>query len=477
MSSRRATARPAAKKRAATRRSSSKRESKRGRGGAGRAAGGLPLPSWIARKRDGGELDDDALRAIVEGAARGSVPDYQLAALLMAIVWRGMSARELATWLDAMVASGDRLRLSGVPGIKVDKHSTGGVGDKISLCLAPLVAACGVPVPMMSGRSLGHTGGTLDKLEAIPGFRTALTPREFERVLGKTGLVLAGQSARLAPADKILYALRDATATVESIPLIASSILSKKIAEGADALVMDVKVGSGAFLPERQRARALARTIVQLGGRAGLRVVALLTAMDQPLGRAVGNACELAEAIEVLRGGGPDDTRALTVRLGAEMLVLGERARDGISGAAMIENAIGSGAGLERLRACVALQGGDVRVIDDVTRLARAPRTADIHATSAGYVTHLDAGLVGRAATLLGAGRLRKEDQVDAGVGVHLDRKVGEQVAVGDRLATVRFTDARRWAAARPLLQRAFAIGARTSRHQKLILETLAPPA
>jgi pyrimidine-nucleoside phosphorylase len=304
-----------------------------------------------------------------------------------------------------------------------------------------------------------------------------LTPREFERVLGKTGLVLAGQSARLAPADKILYALRDATATVESIPLIASSILSKKIAEGADALVMDVKVGRGAFLRERQRARVLARTIVELGGRAGLRVVALLTAMDQPLGRAVGNACELAEAVDVLRGGGPPDTRALTVRLGAEMLVLGGRASDRDSGATMIENAIGSGTGLERLRACVGLQGGDVRVIDDVSRLVLAPRSADIHATSAGYVTQLDAGLVGRAATVLGAGRLRKEDEVDAGVAVHLDKKVGEQVAAGDRLATVRFADERRWAIARPLLQSAYAIGARASGRQKLVLETIASPA
>ncbi|MBC8132986.1 MAG: thymidine phosphorylase [Deltaproteobacteria bacterium] len=433
----------------------------------------MPVPTWIARKRDGGALDDDAVRAIIDGASRGVIPDYQISALLMAIVWRGMSPRELAVWLDAMVASGDRLKLESVAGTKVDKHSTGGVGDKISLCLAPLVAACGVPVPMMSGRSLGHTGGTLDKLEAIPGFRTALSPREFERVLAKTGLVLAGQSARLAPADKILYALRDATGTVESIPLIASSILSKKIAEGADALVMDVKVGSGAFLPERARARMLARTIVDLGGRAGLRVIALLTAMDQPIGRAVGNACELAEAIEILRGGGPADTRALTVRLGAEMLVLGGRARDGRIGAALIEGAISSGAGLERFRKCVALQGGDVRVIDDVARLPRARRTKEIRARTGGWVTRVDAGLVGRGATALGAGRLRKEDRVDAGVGIQIDRKVGDEVRRGDRLATVHYTDAARWAVAGPMLEQAFVVGPRAPRVGRLVLETI----
>ncbi|MES1205084.1 MAG: thymidine phosphorylase [Pseudomonadota bacterium] len=435
--------------------------------------GQLPLPSWIAHKRDGGELDDAALRAIVAGASDGSVPDYQLASLLMAIVWRGLSPRELRTWLNAMVESGDRLRLASVPGIKVDKHSTGGVGDKISLCLAPLVAACGVPVPMMSGRSLGHTGGTLDKLEAIPGFRTALDPDEFERVLGAAGLVLAGQSARLAPADRVLYALRDATATVESIPLIASSILSKKIAEGTNGLVMDVKVGSGAFLPERARARALARTIVDLGRRAGLRVVALLTAMDQPIGRAVGNACELVEALEILAGAGPADTRALTVRLGAEMLVLGKRARDRAAGARLIEAAIATGAGMERLRRCVALQGGDLRALDDVTLLPRAREVAEIRAPASGWITRVDAGLVGRAATLLGAGRLRKEDAVDAGVAILLDRKVGDEVRRGDRLAEARYTDGARWAAAVPLLRRAFVIGPRRARPAPLIIETI----
>ena len=434
----------------------------------------LPVTTWIARKRDGGVLDDDAIRALIAGAATGRVPDYQLAAMLMAIVWRGLSPRELGTWLDAMVASGDRLRLSAIAGVKVDKHSTGGVGDKISLCLAPLVAACGVPVPMMSGRALGHTGGTLDKLESIPGFRTALDPRAFARVLAKAGLVLAGQSARLAPADRILYALRDATATVESIPLIASSILSKKIAEGTDALLMDVKVGRGAFLPERARARELARTLVALGSRAGLRVVALLTAMDQPIGQAIGNACELAEAIDVLRGGGPADTRALTVRFGAEMLVLGKRARDLGEATRKIEAAIGSGAGLEKLRLCVRLQGGDVRVIDEPQRLPRARHQAVLRAPRAGFLTALDAGALGRAATRLGAGRARKEDRVDPGVGITLQVKEGDAVERGSPLATVYYTEQARFEAVRAALEGSFTVGPRRPRARPLIVERIA---
>jgi pyrimidine-nucleoside phosphorylase len=365
------------------------------------------------------------------------------------------------------------MRLSGVRGVKVDKHSTGGVGDKISLCLAPLVAACGVPVPMMSGRALGHTGGTLDKLESIPGFRTALTPRAFLRVLTKTGLVLAGQSAQLAPADRILYALRDATATVESIPLIASSILSKKIAEGTDGLLMDVKVGRGAFLPEKARARELARTLVALGGRGGLRVVALLTAMDQPIGQAIGNASELVEAIDVLRGGGPADTRALTVRFGAEMLVLGKRARELAEGTRRIEAAIASGAGLEKLRACVRLQGGDVRFIDEPQRLPRARHEAVIPAQRGGFLTALDAGLLGRAATRLGAGRARKEDRVDPGVSILLQRKEGDDVQRGEPLALVRYADPARFAAVRAMIEDAFTVGPTRPRKRPLILERI----
>ena len=433
----------------------------------------LSVPTLIARKRDGGALGDGDIRALVAGAAAGEIPDYQLAALLMAIVWRGMSARELVVWTEAMIESGDRLRLSEVPGRKVDKHSTGGVGDKISLCLAPLVAACGVPVPMMAGRALGHTGGTLDKLESVPGFRTALSPAEFRRVLGRAGLVLAGQSARLCPADRILYALRDATATVESVPLIASSILSKKVAEGAEALVLDVKVGAGAFLRVRAQGRALARTLVRLGARLGLEVRALLTAMEEPLGVEIGNACELGEAIEILRGGGPGDVRGLTVRLGAEMLVLGRRAPDRAEGARLIEQAIASGAGLERLALCVRLQGGDARVIDEPARLPRARRSHVVRATRTGVVVRVDAGLIGRAATLLGAGRLTKEDRVDPGAGITLAAKVGARVGRGDVLCVVRCDEDGRWAASRHLVAAAFRIGSRARPEAPLVLETV----
>jgi pyrimidine-nucleoside phosphorylase/thymidine phosphorylase len=439
----------------------------------GRGKAPLAVPALIARKRDGGALTDAEIEAVIAGASTGAIPEYQIAALLMAIVWRGLDERELATWTRAMIASGDRMSLAAVRGRKVDKHSTGGVGDKISLCLAPLVAACGVPVPMMAGRGLGHTGGTLDKLEAIPGFRTALEPREFQRVLSRAGLVLAGQSARLVPADRLLYALRDATATVESIPLIASSILSKKVAEGTDALVMDVKVGLGAFLPLRGHARTLARTLVSLGRRLGLEVRALLTAMDEPLGAEIGNANELAEAIEILRGGGPADVRALTLRLGAEMLLLGRAAPTRAQATAKLERAITSGAGLERLALCVRLHGGDARVIDDTSRLPRARREHVLRAPRAGYVDTVDAGLLGRGATLLGAGRLRKEDHVDPGVGITLHAKRGARLARGEALCTVRYTDEARFRAARLQLEGAFRIGARAPARTPLVLETL----
>jgi pyrimidine-nucleoside phosphorylase len=436
----------------------------------------LAMPSLIARKRDGGELADADLRAVIAGAAAGDIPEYQLSALLMAIVWRGMTTRELVTWTLAMIDSGQRLRWPGLRGPKVDKHSTGGVGDKISLALAPVVAACGVYVPMMAGRALGHTGGTLDKLETIPGFRTRLDPTAFGRVLARAGFVLAGQSATLAPADRVLYALRDATATVESIPLIASSILSKKVAEGADGLVMDVKVGSGAFLPELAQARELARTLIALGRRLGLTVRALLTDMDQPLGEAVGNALEVREVIDVLRGAGPPDVRALTVRLGAEMLVLGGVARDRRAGERAIEAALSSGAGLERLRLGIRLQGGDPRVLDDPDRLPRARHTRTIRTARPGVVARVDAGAIGRAATLLGAGRLRKEDRIAPGAGILVHAKPGQRLDRGDALCTLAFDDPARARAVRPLLAEAFQIQdpRRRVTPRPLVLETLA---
>jgi pyrimidine-nucleoside phosphorylase len=431
------------------------------------------MPPLIAHKRDGGELDDADIHAAIAGAAAGTIPDYQLSALLMAIVCRGMTTRELVTWTIAMIDSGDRLRWPGAGRRAVDKHSTGGVGDKISLALAPLAAACGLSVPMVAGRALGHTGGTLDKLEAIPGFRTALTPREMARVMARAGFVLAGQTARLVPADRTLYALRDATATVESIPLIASSILSKKVAEGARALVMDVKVGSGAFLPARTDARSLARTLASLGKKLGLPVRALLTDMEQPLGRAIGNAAEVREAIDVLRGGGPADTRALTVRLGAEMLVAGRAARDLRDGAERIEDAIASGAGLDRFRLGVELQGGDVRAIDDPSRLPRARHARTLRAPRRGIVGRVDAGLLGRAATLLGAGRLRKEDRIAPGAAIILHVKLGASVDRGDPLCTVEYDDDGRAIAASPYIEQAFAIGSKRPRPRPLVLESL----
>jgi pyrimidine-nucleoside phosphorylase len=429
-----------------------------------------PAAAWIAHKRDGGALDAATIRRFMQALVDDRLPDYQVSALLMAILFRGMQPAELRVWTQAMIDSGDHLSLADVPGPKVDKHSTGGVGDKISICLAPLVAACGVGAPMLVGRALGHTGGTLDKLEAIPGFRHQLTPAQFRRVLRATGFVIAGQTPRLVPADRKLYALRDATATVESIPLIASSILSKKVAGGADALLLDVKLGQGAFLPSARLTRQLARTLVDLGRQLGLPTVALLTAMDQPLGRQVGNASELAEALEVLRGDGPRDTRALTVRLGAEMLRLGGVARTLEAGTRAIEAAIASGAGMERLVRAVALQGGDVTVLEHPERLPRARRQLVLRAARPGWVQRLDARAIGQAATLLGAGRLRKEDQVDPAVGISLHAKLGDAVARGGGLATLWYNDPRHLGVARGLALGAFTIGVGRPRARPLVL-------
>jgi pyrimidine-nucleoside phosphorylase len=391
----------------------------------------------IQRKRDGGRLSGEEIRALIAAYTAGEIPDYQVAALLMAVFFRGLDAAELSAWTDAKLRSGEVLDLSDVPGVKVDKHSTGGVGDKISLPLAPLVAACGVPVPMISGRGLGHTGGTLDKLESIPGFRVDLPPGRFRRQVAELGCCLIGQTATIAPADKKLYALRDATATVESIPLISSSILSKKLAEGIDALVLDVKVGRGAFMKRREDARLLARTMVGIGEAMGKRVVALLTAMDEPLGRTVGNALEVRESLDVLRGGGPADVVELTVRLGAEMLVLGGVARDLADGELRVRRAIADGSGLARFRAIVAAQGGDVRAIDDPSRLPAAPRRVEVPAPRDGFVAAIDSLELGHAAVALGAGRARKEDAVDPGVGFELLWKAGDPVRAGEPIARI----------------------------------------
>jgi pyrimidine-nucleoside phosphorylase len=380
----------------------------------------------IRRKRDGGELAATEIREFVRGVTSGAIPDYQAASMLMAIFWRGLAPQELSALVDAMLHSGDVIDLSDIALTKVDKHSTGGVGDKISLPLAPAVAACGVAVPMISGRGLGHTGGTLDKLESIPGFRTQLDAGEFRRVLGECGLVLAGQSERLVPADRKLYALRDVTGTVESIPLIASSIMSKKLAEGIDGLVLDVKVGRGAFMKDVDRARELARTLVQIGRNAGKKTVALLTAMDEPLGRAVGNLCEVMESVEVMRGKGPADVRELTIALGAEMLGTPD-------GRDRITRALDDGSALERFRRCVRAQGGDDSIFD---RTPIYPVGRDVMAERSGYLD-LDAEQIGLCAVEAGAGRARKEDSIDPLVSIFFHKKSGERVEKGERVATV----------------------------------------
>lgn len=412
----------------------------------------------IQRKRDGGRLSPGEIRWVIAEYTADRLPDYQMSALLMAIFKEGLDAEELAAWTDAMLHSGDTLDFSHVAAPKVDKHSTGGVGDKVSIPLAPMVAACGVAVPMMSGRGLGHTGGTLDKLETIPGFRTALDPPEFRAILARTGLVLAGQSETLVPADRRLYALRDATGTVESIPLISSSIMSKKLAEGLDALVLDVKMGRGAFIRDPARARLLAETMAGIGVAHGVPVTAVLTDMSQPLGRAVGNACEVAEGIEVLQGGGPPDLLAVTYRLAEEMLLLGGVAADRADARARLEQAVASGAAFAKLIEVVKAQGGDPAVVHDPGRLPRAPHEHVFAAPRAGYLVGVDALDIGVAAVRLGAGRARKEDPIDPGVGISVLAKVGDRVDAGRPLAALRWAETGRRDEALPLVKRAFAI-------------------
>ncbi|HEX6135314.1 MAG TPA: thymidine phosphorylase [Longimicrobiales bacterium] len=391
----------------------------------------------VRRKRDGAELSPAEIRWFFESYGTGAVEEYQMSAFLMAVYFRGVSSAELAALVDVMIRSGAVADLSAVSGIKVDKHSTGGVGDKVSIVLAPLVSALGVPVPMMSGRGLGHTGGTVDKLETIPGFRTDLSLREFADQLLRTGCALIAQTDEIAPLDRRLYALRDVTATVESIPLIASSIMSKKIAEGIDALVLDVKVGSGAFLPEAERAAELARTMIGIGEASGMRVVALLTAMDRPLGHAVGNALEVEECVLALRGGGPEDLRALTLALAAEMLVLAGAAADTAAAEAMATAALDDGRALEKLREVIEAQGGNAMVLDDAAILPQAEARRVVHAGRSGIITRMDVRAIGAAAVELGAGRRSLGDEIDPAVGFHITIKPGSRVEHDEPIATV----------------------------------------
>ena len=427
----------------------------------------------IRAKRDGQVLSPEDIAAVLQAYTAGEIPDYQMAALLMAVYFRGLDGPELAAWAGAMLHSGDVVDLSAIPGLKVDKHSTGGVGDKISIPLAPLVAACGVRVPMISGRGLGHTGGTLDKLESIPGFRTDLSPERFKEGVATVGACMIGQTDTLVPADRKLYALRDVTGTVESIPLISASIMSKKLAEGVSGLVLDVKVGSGAFMKTVERARELARTMVGIGQLQGVRTVAFLTDMSQPIGWAVGNALEIEESIQVLRGCGPADTVALVVTLGGAMLVLGGAVADPAAGEAAIRAAITSGAGLAKFKEMVAFQGGDPAVADDPDRLPRAASRRDVAAPASGFVVAVDSEKVGLAALVIGGGRRRKEDHIDPAVGLRVRVRVGDAVREGDPLATLEFNDPSAVPVAEDLLRQAYEIGPTAPVTGPMVLEVV----
>jgi pyrimidine-nucleoside phosphorylase len=397
----------------------------------------MVIPSLIQHKRDGNPLTASQWGELIREYTAGRVPDYQMSALLMAVVWRGLSVEELAALTDAMLESGDRLNFDGMARPRADKHSTGGIGDKVSLLLAPMIAGCGVAVPMMSGRGLGHTGGTLDKLESIPGFRTALTLREAKAQVERIGCAMLGQTPEIAPADKRLYALRDVTGTVESIPLISASIMSKKLAEGLNGLVLDVKTGSGAFLPERDQALELARTMIGLGQSHGCPTVALLTAMDRPLGRACGNALEVEEAIEGLRGEGPPDLMEVTYALGVEMLLLVGVASNAADARRRLEQSVTSGKAMETLALVVEAQGGDPRVLEDPDLLAQAGEVEVYRAPRDGVVAAVEPRRIGRAILELGGGRRTIEDEIDPAVGFVIPAKPGDRVRAGEPLASV----------------------------------------
>lgn len=413
----------------------------------------------IRKKRDGEALSKSEIDTFVLGATAGEWPDYQVAALLMAIVLRGMTPEETANLTLAMVRSGVRLDLSDIPGPKVDKHSTGGVGDKTSLVLVPLAASCGVIVPKMSGRGLGHTGGTLDKLESIPGFRVRLSLDEYRASLRAIGCALVGQTADIAPADKVLYGLRDVTATVDSVPLIAASVMSKKLAEGLTALVLDVKCGRGGFMKSPAEARQLAQAMVAIGTANGIRTQALVTNMDHPLGRAVGNSLEVIEALETLKGRGPGDLNGLAVDLAAAMVRLGGVVGNDADAVERVRDALISGRALEKFRQLIERQGGDPRVVEDYSRLPSAPHRATVTADRTGYVCQLEAESIGRATMLLGAGRNRVTDTIDPAVGAIVHVRPGDRIERGDTLIELHYRDNSRLEAAVELARSACQLG------------------
>lgn len=429
----------------------------------------------ILKKRNGGELSRDEIEFIVSGYTGDTIPDYQMAALLMAIYFRGMSHRETADLTMAIVNSGETISLEAIPGIKVDKHSTGGVGDKTTLVLAPLVASAGVPVAKMSGRALGHTGGTIDKLESIPGFNVNLEPDAFIKQVQKINIALMAQTGKLAPADKKLYALRDVTATVDSIPLIASSVTSKKIASGADAILLDVKCGSGAFMKNMADAVKLAETMVSIGGMVNRRMAAVVTGMDRPLGRCVGNALEVGEALETLRGGGPGDLKELCLTLGAHMLVLAQAEKSFETARARLEKLLQNGEALNKFKALIEAQGGDVSIIDNPAKLPSASIKHKVEATASGYVTSVNALAIGNAAMLLGAGRKKKDDPVDHAAGIELVKKPGDPVVSGEPLAILHTNRQSSLDEASAAVAGAFLIGDTEPPPAPLILKTVLP--
>jgi pyrimidine-nucleoside phosphorylase len=423
----------------------------------------------IRKKRDGGEHTPDEIAFLISGYTSGRLPDYQMAAWLMAAWLRGLNRSELAALTEAMLYSGEVLKHEGIAGKKVDKHSTGGVGDKTSLILAPIAAAGGLTVPMISGRGLGHTGGTLDKLEAIPGFKTELPLAEFRRVLGQCGMALIGQTAEIAPADKKIYALRDATSTVENIGLICASIMSKKLAEGIDALVLDVKTGSGAFMKKEEDAVRLAEVMVETGRRMGKKAVALITDMEQPLGRMAGHANEVAEAIEVLSGRGPADLRDLSVELSAWMFLLGERTPSIEEGRHLAEKMIASGQAKEKLRQAIELQGGDPRVVDDYAVLPAARAGEKVGSPRQGFVSTTNCENFGMALAMLGGGRERKEDTIDPAVGLEFHKRIGDRVEKGETLVTIHYNSAAKLAEVRNIIAASYTIADRAPAARPLI--------
>lgn len=437
----------------------------------------------IRKKRDGGELSREEINYLISGASRNTIPDYQLAAWLMATVCRGLSPAEIASLTEAMLRSGEILDFSDLPGAKVDKHSTGGVGDKTSLIVAPIVAAASsdpsasggpnVYVPMLSGRGLGHTGGTLDKLESIPGFRVNLSKSEFRNALMSCGVALGSPTPEIAPADKRLYALRDVTATVESPGLICASIMSKKLAEGIDALVLDVKVGDGAFMKGEKDAIALAELLVDTGSRMGKRVVALITDMDQPLGKNIGNALEVEECLQVLDGRGPADLRSLSIELSAWMFFLAGRVSNVPAGKQLAEEMIATGRARDKFQQVIKQQGGDERVIDDRTRLPRAAKSKALCASASGFISRIACEQVGKACVILGGGREKQEDVVDPAVGIVLGKKVGDAVRAGDTLCTIHYNADSRFDEAFALLERSFVIGNALPQSRPLIMRII----